>query len=297
MEGRIFRFLSTRIRTLGKTHSFAGKQFSDATIVIVYLWSVLWGRPVSWACRRENWPKNFDWPCLPSSSTMSRRLRSIGVISLVEQVQASLDEQFSSGLCKLIDSKPLVVSVYSKDRDARIGHGAGLPAKGYKVHAIVDASSREPQHWILAPMNRHDAAIAVELIDSMPQAQAAYLIGDNAYDSNHLYDLAAHKGCQLLAPQRPSAKGMGRRRHSPHRLAGHARLANPLQCVGQTQSFGSSMLNCRIGIEQGFAYWGNVPAGLGPLPAFVRKPRRVVMWVAMKLLIVAATRLSNTGVR
>src|SRR5262245_6316034 len=220
MEGRIFQFLSTQIRELGKTHSFKGKQFSDASIVITFLWAVLWDRPVRWACQLQNWPVACGWERLPSASTMSRRLRTIGVLTLIEQVQSALKELFPSGLWKLIDSKPLTVSVYSKDRDARIGHGAGLPARGYKLHAIVDARSREIQCWTLASMNRHDAAIARELIDGMPPAQAAYLIADNAYDSNHLYDLAATKECQLLAPQRKSARSLGKRRHSPHRLAG-----------------------------------------------------------------------------
>src|SRR5215217_6500237 len=160
MEGRIFQLLSTFIRTLGKTHSFKGKQFSDANIVITYLWAVLWDRPVSWACQLQNWPATCQWMRLPTPSTMSRRLRSIGVLTLIEQVQSALGELFPSGLCKLIDSKPLAVSVYSKDRDARIGHGAGLPARGYKLHTIVDACSREVQRWVLASMNRHDAAAA-----------------------------------------------------------------------------------------------------------------------------------------
>jgi Transposase DDE domain len=296
MEGRIFQFLCTHIRWLGKTHCFKGKQFSDAAIVITYLWAVLWDRPVSWACRSENWPAAWRWQRLPSPSTMSRRLKSIGVLTLIEQVEATLRELFPGGLCKLIDSRPLTVSVYSKDKDARIGHGAGLPAKGYKLHAIVDARSRQSQRWTLAPMNRHDAAIAAELLKSMPDAQAAYVIGDNAYDSNHLYDLAAQKAAQLLAPQRKSAKSMGKRRHSPHRIAGQARLGNPLQCTGQTQSFGMSMLKNRIGIEQGFAYTSNIPQGLSGLPSWVRTPHRVALWVALKQQIASASRLINKRV-
>jgi hypothetical protein len=44
MEGRIFQQLYRRVRELGKTHSFKGKQFGDATIVLVHLWAVLWDR-------------------------------------------------------------------------------------------------------------------------------------------------------------------------------------------------------------------------------------------------------------
>jgi DDE family transposase len=291
MEGRIFHFLCTYIRSLGKTHSFKGKQFSDATIVMVYLWSVLWDRPVSWACQLSNWPANCHWQRLPSCSTMSRRLKSIGVLTLIQQVQSLLDELFPGGLCKLVDSKPMPVSVYSKDSDARLGHGAGLPAKGYKLHSIADARSRHVERWTVASMNRHDAAIAVELIDSMPNGQATYLIGDNAYDSNHLYELAAQAGTQLLAPQRKSAKELGKRRHSPHRIVGHKRLANPLKCTGQTESFGMSMLKCRIAIEQTFAYTTNIPQGLSGLPNWVRRPHRVALWVALKLQIAAASQI------
>src|SRR2546423_234392 len=61
MEGRIFDFLCNHIRTLGKTRSFKGKRFSDATIVITHLWAVLWDRPISWACRLENWPEDLQW--------------------------------------------------------------------------------------------------------------------------------------------------------------------------------------------------------------------------------------------
>jgi Transposase DDE domain len=295
MEGQIFDSLSSHVRRLGKTHSFKGKQFSNATIVITYLWAVLWDRPTSWACQKSNWPDNADWERLPSGSTMSRRLRTVGVLMLIDQVQSALSELFPSGLCKLVDSKPLVVSTYSKDRDARIGHGAGLPARGYKIHAIVDACSQMIEHWVLAPMNRHDAAIAAELVTAMPRDQAAYLIADNAYDSNRLYDLAAEKTCQLLAPQRRSAKALGRYRHSPHRIAGHNKLANPLQGSGQTKSFGCAMLDFRIGIEQSFGYMGNIAAGLKGLPNWVRRPRRVALWVAAKRLIVAATRIIKKG--
>jgi len=291
MEERIFKQLYVLVRHLGKTHCFKGKQFSDAAIVTAYLWAALWDRPVSWACQSENWLVQWRWQSLPSPSTMSRRLRTVGVLTLLEQALEALVELFPSSLCKLIDSKPLVVSVYSKDREARIGHGCGLPAKGYKIHAIVDARSRMPQRWILAPMNRHDAGIAPALIASMPRSRAAYLIGDNAYDSNNLYEKTAEKQCQLLAPRRPSAKELGRCQHSPHRIIGHQRLANPLSVVGQTQSFGQSMLDLRIGIEQSFGFMGNIPGGLSPLPNWVRRPRRIALWIAAKLLIVATRRL------
>jgi hypothetical protein len=41
----------------------------------------------------------------------------------------------------------------------------------------------------------------------------------------------------------------------------------------------------RIGIEQSFGNLTSFGGGLGPLPAWVRRPHRVVVWVAAKLLI------------
>lgn len=294
MERRIFQLLYTRVRELGKTHSFKGKQFSDAIIVIVHLWAVLLERPTSWACRLENWPKDA-WAALPSPSTMSRRLRTIGVLSLIEQVQSALSELLPSSLGKWIDSKPLAVSPYSKDRDARVGHGCGFAAKGYKIHVIVDAVSRRVDAWTLASMNRHESPIAQVLIDWLPKSSVAYLIGDNSYDTNPVHDKAAQKDCQLLAAPKPSAKGLGKRKHSPHRIHGRELLANPLKVVGQSQSFGTSMLQSRIGIEQSFGFWGNICCGLHGLPNWVRRPRRVALWIAGKLLIATAWRLLKKG--
>jgi hypothetical protein len=52
-----------------------------------------------------------------------------------------------------------------------------------------------------------------------------------------------------------------------------------------------SMLESRIGIEQSFAYTSNIAQGLAGLPSWVRRPRRVALWVAMKQQIAMASRL------
>lgn len=297
MEGRIFKLLYAHLQQLANPRSFKGKRFSDAAIVATCLWAALWERPISWACEPSNWPVDWRWRCTPSASTMSRRLRTVGVLTLFEQTRSALRDLFPRGLCKWIDSKVLEVSAYSKDVDARVGHGRGFAARGYKLHGIFDARSRLPELWTLAPMNRHEAAIAKALLLKIPANSVAYLIGDNAYDSNYLYDLAAQKNAQLLAPRRPSAKSLGRRRHSPHRLEAHARIVSPLRFTGQRQSFGETMLKTRIGIEQTFGYMGNIPCGLRSLPSWVRRPRRVAVWIAAKLLIIAAWAALTKGLR
>ena len=54
-------------------------QYSDAVIVLVYLWAVLHERPTGWACQKRHWPKDLPWCDLPSEATMSRRLRTLSV--------------------------------------------------------------------------------------------------------------------------------------------------------------------------------------------------------------------------
>ena len=46
--------------------------YNDRIIVMVYLWSVLWDRPVCRACDEDNWFGKNDFE-LPSDSTMSDR--------------------------------------------------------------------------------------------------------------------------------------------------------------------------------------------------------------------------------
>jgi Transposase DDE domain len=288
MEGRIFQQLYKLVREIGKTHSFKRKQFSDSTIVLVHLWAALWDRPISWACTPNNWPRPCPWDSLPTPSTMSRRLRTLGVLSLLEQVRVALRDRFPHSLCKWIDAKPLVVSGVSKDRDARWGRITGGYAKGYKIHGIIDAS-QAVDHWTLTPMNHRESIIAPQLISRL--SGGGYLVGDNGYDVNTLYDRAHEHNYQLVAPRRPSAKSLGKIRHSPYRLRAVELLEPP--CV--SGGFGRAILAARNGIERCFAHWGNSGGGLSPLPNWVRRPRRVALWVQAKLLINGVRQLIKQG--
>ena len=66
--------------TLGTPRTPARFAFSDEEVVKVYYWAVIHDRPTSWACRRENWPPPLRRRRLPSSATISRRLRARGVV-------------------------------------------------------------------------------------------------------------------------------------------------------------------------------------------------------------------------
>jgi hypothetical protein len=281
MEGRIFALLYSLVTTIGNTHSRKGKRFSDSAIVLIHLWAALWDRPISWACRTENWPVSLPWRGLPTPSTMSRRLRTIGVLTLLEQARSALRQRFPDGIFKWIDGKPLPVGFYSKDRDARWGHAAGTEARGYKIHAIID-SHGAVDHWTLGGMNRRESALAPDILNRLEGG--GYVVGDNAYDSNRLYDLAGRRNYQLVAPSRPSASGLGKIRHSPQRLRGLSLLKSPVA----GGAFGQGLLDSRDGIERRFGQWGNFGGGLSPLPNWVRGPRRVALWVQAKLLICAA---------
>ena len=276
LYGVVYRFV------MGIAHRRRGKrqQFSDYTIVLVYLWSVLHDRPVRWACDRLNWPGALDRP-LPSDTTMSRRLRSVGVLQLLERLLAAAADLTPQPPVKLIDSKPLLVGAYSKDRDAKRGRlAARQMARGYRLHAL--SHGRAVRFWTLAPMNEHDATVAPQLLDRLEGW--GYAVGDNAYDSNELHRLAARRNHQLIAPARAKVRHVRDRKHNtPQRLHALDVLASPLEFAGQPDRFGVALYNQREAIESGFGELTMM--GLNHLPAWVRGPRRVARWTAGKILL------------
>ncbi len=232
MERQLWMAVCRIVMELGKTHSFARKQFSDAWIVLTHFWAVLHDRPRCWACDIGNWPKEEHWHSVPSQTTLNRRLRTISVLTLIEQTEHALRALFPSGSLKMMDGKPLPVGGYSKDRDATYGHAAGLEAVGYKIHALRDAKCPAmPDKWKLAGLRCSEQAIAPELLRSYAAELAClvvrwttlfgYLVVDNGYDTNAIYELAAALlQWQVIAPPKPSAAGVGHRVNSPHRLRG-----------------------------------------------------------------------------
>lgn len=279
MERQLFESLYRLVEVLREYSSTSGCVHPDHWIVLTYLWSVICDRPVCWACRAENWPAAYAWYTPPSPATMSRRLRTAPVLRLLIRVLRFLQESFPASDQHYIDAKPLCVGAASGDRDVRPGRAAGMLAKGYKLHAIIQGGWRLEALMVL-PLNRNDGPVAPLLLDQMPMARG-YLTGDNAYDSNWNYDRAALCGLQLVASLRRGRKGLGHQRHSPHRLIGVEIARTPL---------GRRMLRERFTIDRYFGYLGNVTGGLNELPHFVRGLHRVRLWVVGKLIIVSAIR-------
>lgn len=268
-----------------------GTQFNDRIIVMVYLWSVLWDRPVCWACNRKNWSVKPDFE-LPSDSTMSLRLRTVGVQQLIERALSAGSDLFAIPLVKILDSKPMYVGPYSKDRDAKRGRvAAGHLTRGYRLHTLNHG--RIVRQFTLAPMNTNDAVVAPQLIKKLEGG--GYAAADNAYDTNVLHQEAAAVNHQLVAPPRAVNKGVRDIRYNcPQRLRALDLLDSPLEKCGLSGNFGRELYNCRQQVESGFG--GLTFLGLHFLPAWVRGPRRVALWAAGKILIYLCRNAIKQGV-
>jgi hypothetical protein len=253
--------------------------YRTSEIVMVFLWAVVHDRPTAWACRAENWP--VPPRHLPVQSTMSRRLRSPAVLALLSAVETHLAGDARHWWVQQMDSKPLVVGSYSKDTNATLGRACKGYARGYKLHAIWGPGPL-PSCWCIAPMNQGDAPIARHLLAGLPGG--GYLVGDKQFDSNPLHATAAALGYQVVAQQKRAGRSLG---HCPH----HPARLRSLELV--QQPFGQALLEFRKQIERRFGTLTCSSAGLGPLPAWVRRPHRVHLWVQTKLLI-NALRPSNT---
>ena len=272
MERELFREACRELNRLPRIRK-PGQIYDTHDIVRVLLWAVVHDRPIYWACQPRHWPLDLRRRPLPSQSQMSRRLRTFGVQQVLAQMLPALRERLPSGWIKYLDGKPLPVGGCSKDRDAKFGRGAGGIQRGYKMVCSVDQHGAIDA-WRLGPMNLPEHDQACHLLKEMPTGW--YVIGDNAYDKNELYEQAAGREMRLVGAFKTNAKAPGHRRHSPHRLASLDLQRRPM---------GQDLLRMRTGIERSYGNLTSFAGGLGPLPAWVRRPHRVATWVAAKLIL------------
>lgn len=292
METRWYRQLSALILQVQHPRS-KRIQFSDHLILLVLLWAYLHDRPVCWACEPENWPEELDHP-LPSSATLSRRSRTLGLQQLLARVLQKLADLFGqpAPLFQTIDSMPLRVSHYSQDRDAKRGRAAGAMARGYKLHAISHHGII--CRWRLSGMNCNDQTAAQDLLKDLPGE--GYIVADNGYDANPVHAAASAHGHQLIAPPRKANRGVrDQRRNHPARLRALDACDSPLAHAGLgSGEFGKGLLIQRKGIERDFSLM--CFNGLYAPPPHVRRPRRMARWVAIKILIVLFKKALKAGV-
>jgi Transposase DDE domain len=278
MERKLWKVLYQIVKKM--SNRWGAWRYSTGEIVGVYLWSVANDRPMVWALDPANWPDDVRPVGLPSQSTLSRRLRHADAVDLMTAVEQQWMILLAIGrrLIRVIDGKALPISKISKDADIGYGRGAGEFQTGYKLHAVWDGGPL-PIAWALAPMNTSEKKMAKALIPTLPGG--GYLLGDNQYDANPLYDLAGQSGFQLVAPP-PRSRGrggLGHRRQSPYRL----------RCLELLKTrFGRALFHQRGLIERKFGNLTSCGSGLAPLPAWVRRFTRVRNWVHAKLLIHAA---------
>jgi len=288
MEHQLWKSIVAVLVSLDQTPKPTRLDFSDVDIVKVYYWSVIWDRPTSWATKKGNWPLFLRKGSLPSSATMSRRLRSPCVMTLLAALERRVIAPKAPGLFWMIDGKPLPIGGCSKDRQAGYGRAAGGKAKGYKLHTIQSATGHVAA-WRIAPMNKDERVIAERLVKSAPQDVLGYLAADANYDSNKLHQVCEVRGnLQLVAP----------RRYGPHRGTGHRKQSLGRQrSIALTENpqadFGKQLLKDRGEIERRFGHLTNWGGGLNGLPAWVRTHRRVHRWVQAKLVLTQLKRESK----
>jgi len=265
------------------------KAYADRVIVLTLLWAALHDRPISWACGVKHWigcgrgrrPRR-----LPSAATMSRRLRTVGVLGLLERVLARLGGRVPPSLVRRVDGKPLPVGGFSKDRDARRGQAVDHKARGYKLFLVWGAGV-VPDAWTPGPMNAAEPRVAAR--DLIPRLSGGgYVLGDGQYDSNPLHAVCDARGFQLVAPRKQPGAGLGHCAHEPGRLRSVALLETPTPGPlppATPTPFARALYERRGDIERDLGGWCSFGGGLQPLPSWVRTPHRVAYWTAAKLAI------------
>lgn len=286
MEGQLWRSIVAVLATICKCRKRTCQEFSDEEIVKVFYWSAIHDRPISWACQRQNWPLYLRRRPLPSSTTMSRRLRSKSVVALLDALERRVSAPRRPHLYWMIDGKPLAISGCSKDRQAGYGRAACAKAKGYKIHAIV-AADGSLANWRIAPMNKDERVMAQRLLKTADIA--GYITADANYDSNKLHQICDARGNrQFVSPRRyGTGRKVGHRAQSPGRLRSIALLENPDPRCGE------QLLKDRAQVERHFGNTTNWGGGLTHLPPWARTHRRVRRWVQAKLALTAIRRLKN----
>lgn len=280
MEYERWKAVNAVLATLVQFRKRTSQKFSDARIVQVFYWAVICDRPISWACHRKNWPIWLRRELLPSSPTMSKRLKSASVVALLDAMDRRVIAPKEPGMFWMIDGKPLPIGGRSKDRQAGYGQAAGCKAKGYKMHALI-ADDGKIADWRVAPMNKDERVMGQRLLKSAPDEVLGYVVGDANYDSNNLHQQCDDReNLQLVTPRRYGpGKGTGHRKQTEGRLRMIALIENP------QSKFADGLFLDRSEIERRFGHLTNWGGGLQSLPSWVRTHRRVRRWVQAKLVL------------
>jgi hypothetical protein len=258
-------------------------QFSGRIIVLLYVWSAIREKPRYWVCQACNLPSRLRDYAVPSRSQFTRRFNTPQVQDMLKQLESRLRRCRRSTLlgCWLLDGKPLPVSPYTKDKDAKLGWAYDGMAHGYKLFAMTDLDG-DVIDWRVGGMNESEPTMARELIKRIDRP--GYVLGDSAYDSTPLHELLADRQIQLIAPRKEPGGNIGARSKHPSRL----HTIDMLETFNNT--FGPSMYARRGEIERTFSRLSSSSVGLDHLPGFVRRLYRVEPWVRAKIILYSVQR-------
>lgn len=260
-------------------------RYSDRLIILMWLWAVMHERPLSWACERSSYSSLMRPRRLPSVSQFCKRLASPRFLRARAMLQELLAERGRSDLLSFVDGKALVINDYSTDPDARNGVASGKFRFGYKIHARVSQSGFLVEYRVL-PLNEGEPNTARRLLRHLPRRSV--VLGDANYDSQHLYAAVRARGSQLLTRMKGhSLRSKDITRTAPSRLeALTAWRSQPSLC--------EQAIHERDQIERRFGNLTSFGGGLGSLPAWVRRLRRVRLWVDAKIAIYHARLIART---
>jgi hypothetical protein len=282
MEPELWSETSAAISAVGAaTKRRPRDQHPTALVVRVYHWSCLHDRPVSWGCDAGNWTVRACPPVLPDQSTMSRRTRRPDFMDFLRRVGRRLNGRTRPGLVKVVDGKPLELPNHTTDRDATWSRGVSRTAVGYKLHAVFSGNPM-PEAFAITTLNVCEKRMAARMIGRVEGF--GYLLGDTHYDASWLFDFCHANDHQLVCPRAKPGTGEGHHYVSDHRR----RAIEMLEIPEPVNRFGRDLYARRTDVERDFSQLTCFGAGLGPLPAWVRRIWRVRHWVMNKLLVNAA---------
>ncbi len=266
-------------RTRRATHS-------DLLILRMWLWAVAHDRPLSWACRRENYTSMYRPRRLASVSRFSRRLRTMRFVRLRVLLHHALTEHARQGQLSYIDGKALPVGEHTTDPDARNGViSTGRFRIGYKLHARVNRAGYFEEYRVTA-LNKGEAKVARKLVRSTPQG--GLVLADSNYDSRILYRAVDRHGAQMFTPVKGIARAASTFRQMPESRKQAVLLWR------RHPELASWAMKERATIERIFAHLCGFGGGLGPLPAWVRRLHRVRLWLDAKIAIYHARLIVRT---
>jgi hypothetical protein len=269
--------------------------YANGLIVAMYVWSVWHDRPLSWACRRGSYGSLFRPRRLPSISQFTRRIKSDDCQRILQLVHDQFAQCGVMTNAVYIDGKALVVSPVSKDRDAKRGRISGAFARGYKLHAAVNADRRIVV-WSVMGLNEDEKTLARHVLlpqlppQLPPLSGDALVMADSHYDSAPLHEEVSEPlGVWLVHPLRNQHRAVGVFREQKLRQMPWSRreLVRLWEEHPELMRF---IYKARQEIERVFGVLTCTAGGLANLPAWVRGLARVRRWVGVKIILYNARR-------